>query len=187
MKKTSNMIEDVLVLKTKSGDVSAFTIIFSIYFKDLVQFAARFTNDIDDAKEIVQDTFVKLWEERELIEVEVSIKAYLLTRVKNRCIDWYRHKKVIQTYHKSLMGNSDQYDYQTDTCLLYSELEELIEKTLDMLPEPVSEAFRMNRYQSYKYSEIAEKQNVSIRTVEVRIGKALKMLRDRLHEYFIKI
>lgn len=187
VKYSVTLVEEVLISKLKIGDRTAFSYFFSAYYKDLVMFASRFTKDLNNAEEIVQDVFVILWEEHESIKINISIKSYLLKLVQNRCIDWYRHKKIIKIHNNSVMQNSPHFDYITDNYILYSELQGQIEKVLEMLPKTVSDSFRMNRYEGLKYHEIATILNVSIRTIEVRIGKALFILRKYLKDYFITI
>jgi RNA polymerase sigma-70 factor (ECF subfamily) len=181
------LVEKVLISKLKVADKSAFSTVFTAYYKDLVMFASRFTHDLNNAEEIVQDTFVRLWEEHESLKVSTSLKSYLLKMVQNKCIDWYRHKKIMQTHNDFVKEGSPQFDYDTDSYILHSEMQEQIEAALKMLPEAISEVFRMSRYKGLKYHEIADLLGVSVRTIEVRIGKALHMLRDHLKEYFFII
>jgi RNA polymerase sigma-70 factor (family 1) len=181
------LVEKVLISKLIIGDYAAFSVVFNAYYKDLVMFASRFTHELDHAEEIVQDTFVRLWEEHESLKINISLKSYLLKIVQNKCIDWYRHKKIIQSHNKSVLERPIQFDYATDSYILHSELQEQIDLALGMLPEEVSEVFRLNRYKGVKYHDIAELMNVSVRTIEVRMGKALNMLRSQLKEYFVII
>ncbi|HCI54537.1 MAG TPA: hypothetical protein DFI01_01275 [Bacteroidales bacterium] len=116
--------------------------------------------------------------------IDISLKSYLLKITQNKCIDWHRHVKVRQAYNDYMMDSQSYFEYDTENYILHSELQEQIEKALGNLPEPISDAFRMNRYKGLKYNEIAEIQNVSVRTIEVRIGKALELLRKYLKEYF---
>ena len=185
MVKQENLIEKVLVSKLKQGNKNAFSVIFIAYYKDLVLFATNFTHEIDSAEEIVQDTFAKIWEEHNAININVSIKSYLFKAVQNKCIDWHRHVKIMQKYSNEVFTNSIDYEYDTDNYLLNSEIVDLIKAALNKLPPEISQAYRMHRYEGLKYHEIAEKINVSVRTVEVRIGKALSSLRDELHDYLV--
>ena len=182
-----SLVEKVLISKLKTGDTSAFSDIFLAYYKDLVIFAARFTHDLNNAEEIVQDMFSKLWEEHESVKIDISLKSYLLKLVQNKCIDWYRHKIIMRAHNDFVIESSIKFEVDTDNYILYSELQERVDKALEMLPEPVSETFRMNRYKGLKYHEIADIFGVSVRTIEVRIGKALHLLRNCLKDYFIFI
>ena len=181
------LIEKVLIARIKTGDYPAFSCIFTAYYRDLVMFASKFVHDINTAEEIVQETFVKLWEEHESIKINTSLKSYLLKTVQNKCIDWYRHKKIIQKHDSYVLETSPGLIYDTDSYILHSELQEQIERALSQLPDEISEVFRLNRYQGLKYHEIADLFGVSVRTIEVRIGKALHMLRNHLIEYFTLI
>lgn len=180
-------IEKVLLSRLQAGDYSAFSNVFSAYYRDLVIFASRYTNDLSSAEELVQDTFVMLWEDRCSIRINTSLKSYLLKTVQNKCIDWFRHKKIVRAHQNHVLEKPPQLSLNTDSYLLYSELNERIENALRLLPDPISEAFRLNRQKGLKYSEIAEISGVSVRTVEVRIGKALHLLRRYLKDYFIVI
>ena len=179
--------EKIAFEKYKEGDKSAFSSIFIAYYPDLVMFATRFLNDLDSSQEIVQDVFVKFWEDRQKIVIASSLKSYLLKSVQNKCLDWLRHLKITDQYADTILSTSTLLDYNTENYVLRSELEYNIEKILDQLPEEFAIPFRLNRYDGLKYHEIAEKLHVSQRTVEVRIGKALYALRKNLAEYFITV
>lgn len=176
-------LEKDLLFRLKEGDCKAFSSIFTAYYRDLVIFAARFTREVNNAEEIVEDTFASLWEDRELIRISVSLKSYLLKMVQNRCIDWLRHKKLIQAHNEYSLLNSPRSINDTDNYLLHSELHEQIQIALKLLPDQLSETFQLNRERGLKYHQIAEMLGVSIRTVEVRIGKALSLLRYHLKDY----
>jgi RNA polymerase sigma-70 factor (ECF subfamily) len=182
-----SLVEKVLISKLKTGDTSAFSDIFLAYYKDLVLFAVRFTHDLNSAEEIVQDMFSKLWEEHESVKIDISLKSYLLKLVHNKCIDWYRHKMIIRSHRDFVIECSIKFEVDTENYILCSELQERVDKAIEMLPEPVSEAFRMSRYKGLKYHEIADILGVSVRTIEVRIGKALHLLRNCLKDYFVFI
>jgi RNA polymerase sigma-70 factor, ECF subfamily len=181
--KTNLIFEQLLVERLKSGDPDSFSDIFSVFYKDMVCFAYSFTHDLHAAEDIVQDTFVKLWEDHEKLNVTVSLKSILLKTIQNKCIDWHRHKKIVNNHSDYIIDNSPLYEYDTDNYVLRSELEGMIEKAIENLPEKVKEAFEMNRVEGLKYQEIAIKLNVSIRTIEVRISKALELLRKSLIEF----
>jgi RNA polymerase sigma-70 factor (family 1) len=178
-----NLYEKALLEKLRLGDKDIFSLIFSTHYQDLVTFAVTILGDFDKAEEIVQDVFVKLWEEHNTIIIKSSLKSYMLKIVQNKCIDWIRHVKVIQKYNSEVIENHVIFEHSTDSYLLKSELEDLIKDALSILPPEVTETFRMSRDEGLKYYEIAEKLNVSVSTIEVRIGKALDLLRYHLKDY----
>jgi len=187
MEKQDFIYEQILIGKMKTGDRSAFSSIFSFHYANMVSFASTFTKDLDTSEEIVQEVFVQLWENRESLMITSSLKSYLLKTIQNRCINWLKHLKVRDKYNHFMVENSSIADLDTENYILKSELEGKLEKTLQTLPKEVADAFRMNRYECKKYQEIAVIQNVSVRTIEVRIGKALSLLRESLKEYLVLI
>jgi RNA polymerase sigma-70 factor (family 1) len=177
------IFEQFLIEKLKSGDPNSFSDIFSAYYKDLVFFAYSFTHELPGAEDIVQDTFVKLWEDHEKLNITVSLKSILLKAIHNKCIDWHRHRKTVDNHCSYIINYAPLYEYNTDNYLLRSEMEEMIEKTLAKLPEKVRESYKLHRFEGLKYQEIAVLLNISIRTVEVRISKALALLRKSLVDF----
>ena len=135
-------------------------------------------------EEIVQEVFVRLWEIHVLIEISISLRSDLLKLVQNKCIDLYRHNKIKQTHNNFILKSSSQFEFDTDNYILYSELKEQLLDALERMPKPISEVFRMNRFKGLKYHEIADIMGVSVRTIEVRIGKTLYFLRNSLKDYF---
>ncbi|HEX2976516.1 MAG TPA: RNA polymerase sigma-70 factor [Bacteroidales bacterium] len=178
------ILEQFLVKKLIAGDSVAFSDIFTAYYKDLVLFAFSLTKDLCAAEDIVQETFVKLWEDHETIDIKSSLKSLLIKSVQNRFIDWYRHKKVVNNYADHILNQSPLIEVDTDSYLLRSELEGNIEMAVSNLPGKIKEAYQLSRVEGLKYREIAQKLNVSERTVEVRISKALQILRENLKALF---
>ena len=113
----------------------------------------------------------------------ISLKSILLKTIQNKCIDWHRHRKIVYNHSNYIIGNSPLYEYDTYNYILRSELEGKIEEAISNLPEKFKEAFEMNRFEGLKYQKIAARLNVSVRTVEVRISKALELLRKSLIDF----
>ncbi len=177
------LLEKVILAALKQGDKNAFSYLFTAYYRDLVLFADRLLHNSDSSEEIVQDLFVRIWEDRESLDIRFSFKSYLLKSVRNRCIDSIRHHKVREDYYGTSRYRIDNLDFSTDNYILDSELEIALTSALKKLPAELSESFRMHRQEGLKYAEIAEKLNVSVRTIEVRMGKALNLLREELREF----
>ncbi|MDP4289447.1 MAG: RNA polymerase sigma-70 factor [Bacteroidota bacterium] len=180
-------LEKILIEKLKEGDKSAFSFLFNAYYTDLVLFANTFLKDQDNSEEIVQDVFLKLWEEREVIIFTSTLKSYLLKLIQNRCLDWLRHIKVKNSYYELAINSLPLLECDTEHYILRSEIENIIEKTMTKIPFELSDTFKLNRYECLKYREIAEKLHISNRTVEDRISKVLKILKEELRDYFITI
>ena len=183
----TNIEESILSDRIKQGDSSAFSVVFSHYYKDLVMFANTFIRDKETSEEVVQDVFVKLWENKESITIKTSLKSFLLKSIQNKCIDRIRHLKIRDKYQSLILEHPVLFENDTDNYMLYSELENNLEKALKKLPADVTTTFSLSRFDGFTYHEIAEKLNVSVRTVEVRVSKALVMLREQLKDSMFTI
>lgn len=157
------------------GDEKAFKMLFDYYYKHLVIFAIRYIDDKDLSESIVQNVFVKLWEKRETLQIE-SVHAYLLTAVRNQCQNELKHQKIVRAYEKNFIPG----EWMTETVYPDQEVMARINEVIDQMPEQRRKIFKMNRLDGMRYKEIADKLEISPKTVEVQIGKALKYLRDNL-------
>ena len=181
------MEEHNLLEELKQGDKKAFSLLFNKYYKDLVLFGSNFLPNKQLCEDIVQSIFLKLWKDRESIEIATSLKSFLLRSVQNSCLDELRHKGVVHEHESYSLAFGASDDMDTDNYMLYSDLQTHLDAALSKLPQACREAFEMNRLEGLKYREIAEKLHVSERTVEVRIGKALSLLRDHLKEFLVTV
>lgn len=178
---TDNITDEVLFEKIQAGDVKAFDILFMRYYPLLCAYAKQFV-DFDDGQEIVQDVMVWFWENSSMQVIESSPKNYLFRAVKNRCLTLINRNELKQRVVNSMYENQ-QSQYEDPDFYIVEELTRNIENALSRLPETYREAFEMNRFQSMTYNEIAEKLNVSSKTVDYRIQQALKLLRVELKDY----
>jgi len=179
--------EQYLLEELRRGNKAAFTLLFRKYYKDLVLFGGNFLHDKGICEDIVQDLFVKLWTHPEKMEIDTSFKSFMLKSVQNSCIDHLRHKKVVLEHesYSALFDYDDNMD--TENYVLYSDLKDSLDEALTRLPGECRQAFQMNRFDGLKYKEIAEQLNVSERTIEVRIGKAIGLLRQYLKAFFVAV
>lgn len=168
--------EDVL-LKRK------FEILFREHFTGLCYFARKYTGDLDAAKEIVHNVFLRIWENRSDFEWEKPAKSYLFTSVYNRSLNYIRdnRKLIRQENFQALHLIADESAYSEN--LETAELESRIKQTLQRLPEKCRQVFELSRFEQKKYSEIAMQLNISVKTVETQMSKALHMLREELKDY----
>lgn len=180
--KLNQAAEHDLFVRVKNNDRLAFSILFTRYYSDLVRFAISIIHDKPGAEEIVQDLFVRLWENREGLSIS-CLKSYLLKAVQNGSIDWLRHESIKNSYagflleHPALL-RSDPEDY-----LLYSELESEIQEALAKVPAECAEVFKKSRFEALNHQEIATMMGISVRTVEDRISRTIRQLRIQLKDY----
>jgi RNA polymerase sigma-70 factor (ECF subfamily) len=168
--------------RIRQGDKEQFESLFRSSYVSLVRYAGRILKDNDDAEEIVQDLFVLLWKEREKLKIESSLNGYLFRSVHNRCLHFLDHKKVVERYARNSSGSPAEETVGPMELINYKELQDKITQVLKRLPEKCSTIFYLNRFEGLKYTEIAEKLSVSVKTVEANMGKALKEFRKELHE-----
>jgi RNA polymerase sigma-70 factor (ECF subfamily) len=180
--------KEQLLSDLKNREVKAYEELFFKYHGRLVLFALKFTDDLQAAKDIVQDTFLSLWEKAD--KINVSLKAYLFQSVKNSSLNHLRHLKIDPTvkdeaaYKISVAERMEYFDFNDPYySLLELEMEQKIEKAINSLPTKCLIVFNHSRKEHLKNKEIAEKLGVSVKTVEKHISKALSVIRLELSEY----
>ncbi len=170
-----------IIGRIRQGDLGQFETLFRSSYTSLVKYARTLIKDHDTAEEIVQDLFFRIWKNREQIKIESSLNGYLFRSVHNRCLHHIEHLKVVER-HENEMADQGAFAESPADILQYKELQARIARTLEKLPERCGQIFCMSRYEGLKYSEIAEKLSVSIKTVEANMGRALKEFRKALAE-----
>ena len=169
-------MEKELLHKLKLGDENTYQTVFNNYFPLLVAFANKYIQDLDLAKEIVQVVFVKLFEKRNSLEITTSIKSYLYKMVYNDCLNAINSQKITSRHYS-------QYARQIDIMADYLDVIEQTEKELrifkaiEKLPPQCKLILQQSRFEGKKNKVIADELNISIRTVETQISKALKLLK----------
>ena len=176
------MINDLLLIRrVKEGDIKAFETIFRKFYSPLVYYSHSITGRSDVAEDIIQDLFYTLWKEREKIEVYSSLKNYLYGAVRNRSLQFCERRKLDDNYKTSLElspGISDSGGPQESVEFL--ELENIILKSLERMPQRRVEIFKLHRFKNKKYKEIADSLSLSVKTVEAEMTKALKTIRKEI-------
>ncbi len=160
-------------------DNQAFEELFRKYFPSLMAFSRRILGNEEDAREVVHQVFVNLWEKRNDIDLSTSLKSYLFTSVNNRSLNMIRDRKKFSSEEVPESAG----DWDVSAQIESMELEEKIRGAIDSLPEKCREIFELNRFEGLKYSEIANKLDISVKTVENQMSKALKILREQLAKY----
>ncbi len=185
LNKSTYQLELQLLTRLKEDCHKSYAILFNTYYKDLVLFAGTIIQDKSICEDIVQSIFLKLWNDRNNFIIETSLKSYLLRAVRNSCLDNLRHKKIVENYANNIYALYNKNE--PEEYILYSDLYQHLKEAIDKLPDKCREAFVMSRFDELKYREIAEKLNISERTVEDRISKALAQLRIDLKDFLITI
>ena len=179
MEQTSTAIIRTLAPK----GVVAFEQLFKMHFRGLHAYAYTIVKDDAVAEDIVQNVFFKVWEKRELLEIESSHKAYLYKAVYHDSLNYLKHKKVKAAHAMHVVHQANDKVENTSGKVLTTELKERIHGALNELPEQCRTVFQMSRFEELKYREIAEMLEISPKTVENQMGKALKLLRVKLIDF----
>jgi RNA polymerase sigma-70 factor (ECF subfamily) len=170
-----------IITNLRTGDEYYFELVYKTFFAGLCSFSSQYV-PLEEAKEIVQETMLWLWEHRTSLIPELSLKSLLFTIVKNKALN-----RITQDATKSKVYQKLEQKYRQQfndpDFYLQKELTSLFNDALDKLPVEYRKAFEMNRFEKLTHKEIAEKLNVSPQTVNYRIGQALKILRKALKDY----
>ncbi len=149
----------------------------------MCHYAYSFLRDKEDAEEIVQSTFLLVWERKETLEIRTSVKPYLYAMVRNACLNVLKHQRIKERHATETMAVAAHSDESVSQLIAANELELRIKEAMDELPEQCRLVFKLSRFEELKYAEIAEQLNISIKTVENHMGKALKIMREKLKDY----
>ncbi len=172
--------EQYMLENLRNSNQGVFELVFNFYYSGLVVLADRIIKNTSVSEDIVQSVFLKLWETRETVEIR-SLRSYFIQCVKNRCIDHIRNQQVrnkFDTHYAVTEIVLAEEDLWTK-----NELAHLLEVAIADLPPRCREVFWMSRYENQKITDIANKLNISKRTVETQISKALRILRVKLVDY----
>jgi len=178
------------LLSTEAG----FRQVYMTYYPRLLRFAAEYVVDEQDAEDIVQEVFITLWEKRDTLREDTNLTAYMMTLVKSLCLNFLKHKQIVEAYSLRVQ----EEDARRETMFNYysinkfepeqmdlERLERMLLKAISELPEQCRRVFKMSRYKGMKNREIADRLNISLKTVEMHISLALKSLRAKLRDVFL--
>ena len=174
-------ISEETFLALKAGDEKAFDAVYKHYYGGLCAYASQFV-PVDEYEEIVQDVMMWLWENRQTIANEISLKSLLFTITKNKCLNTISHLQIKQRVHEKLYQKFIT-QFEDPDFYIPGELMEKLDQAIKGLPEDYRKAFEMNRFDDLTYKEIAAQLHVSEKTIAYRISQALKTFRIELKDY----
>lgn len=160
------------------GSQIQFEKLFRELFTPLCGFSMKYVRDLDEAKNLVHDAFIALWERFESLPADTNYRSYLYTSVRNKSLNNLRDRKI----HLSVEAVEEGVDNASEK-LISNELEREITLAINSLPEKCRIIFEMSRFEELKYVEIAEKLGLSVKTVEAQMSKALSILRKHLADF----
>jgi RNA polymerase sigma-70 factor (ECF subfamily) len=178
---------DQLITTLKAGDIAAFEMLFRTYYQSLCNYAYTFVHDRVEAEEIVQSTFLNVWEKRDNIAVHTGIKPYLYAMVRNACLNVLKHEKIKQRHAAMEIATGERSAESVTRAIEATELEHRIVEAMNRLPEQCRLVFKLSRFEELKYAEIADQLDISVKTVENHMGKALRIMREQLKDYLLML
>lgn len=185
-----NLDDKRLLEEFKKNNLGAFEQFFKANQPPLVAYANKFLDDWEASRDIVQEVFLSLWENKDKANITTSLRSYLFTSVRNQCVNTIKHKIVVQKHSDNALAQLRElemsyYALESDTHskLYETEIGKKIEETINDLPEQCRITFELSRFEGLKSQEIAKKMEVSVRTVETQIYRALKVLKESLKDY----
>ncbi|HEY4787604.1 MAG TPA: RNA polymerase sigma-70 factor [Bacteroidales bacterium] len=189
----ADIINDELIRELKSGNQHAFDTIFKKYYTFLCIEARGYFKNHQLTEEIVCDVFTKLWQNREYLDIELSLREYLIKAVHNNCISYYRMQKVQEKLKHEVDENQKKAYSLMDISenpleyTIMNEFEKHINEAIESLPTRYKQAFKLSRFDQMTYEEIAVEMGISINGVKMNMKKALEFLREKLSDYLISI
>lgn len=185
MSTISAIDERELLARLRTGDTSAFDAIFRAHYALLVRVGESMLRERATAEEIAQDVMLELWRRREQLDVTDSVRGYVLQATRNRALNHLRHRAIERRSEPQLIESAARAPL-ADAATRESELEAAIRAAIAELPDRCRTVFELSRGEGLKYAEIATRLGISVKTVEVQMGKALRLLRERLKPWLPK-
>ncbi len=182
----SKLSDNELLSLLQSGDRACFNEIYQRYGNLLYIYAAKMTEDSEDAGDIVQEVFLSLLSKPDL-EIKKTLSSYLYSAVRYKIFDLFAHRKVRSGYAESLQQFIDNGEYITDNYVRERELSRLVEKEISLLPAKMRMVFESSRKANLSQKQIAEKYNISEKTVKKQINNSIKILKLKLGKLILFI
>ena len=175
--------DKILIIFIKQGNTKAFRLFFDRYHKKLYHFAYSILKSREEAEEVVQEVFTKIWELRQQLDDSTSWGGYLFKATRNLSLNVLRKRINERYYAESISRNPTLEDHGTSSGIDHNELKSFYENALLEIPEKRRQVFILSREEGLSYKEIAEKLNISVNTVDTQIRRTLDFLREKLKEF----
>ncbi|KIO75793.1 RNA polymerase [Pedobacter lusitanus] len=177
--------DEELIILLKEDDQSAYTELYNRYWSKLYRVAYNQLKIAEEAEEIVQDIFIDIWKRRKTIQLTSALNNYFAVAVKYKVIKTLAKRNHQHQYSKEALYIHSNNDNSTQEWLEFDDLKEQLSKLVDQLPDKCQKVYKLSREEENSYKQIAEKMNISEKTIESHINKALKYLRTNINYYFI--
>ena len=186
---------NLIIKQLQDGNEKVFEQIVREYWPRMFKFALIYTQNNETSQELVQDTFLVLWNNRAILKDNTNLITYLMVVLRNKCLNLLEQTRIRQLYieeidDETIYQRANLYVLQDEASQIVEseDLHKAIERAVSKLPEKTREVFMLSRYDGLKNQQIAETKNISQKTVEYHISKALQILKEELpQDYWIWI
>ena len=171
--------------KIREGDRKSFSELYISNFNLMCDFGVSITQDEEVTRELVQDVFLSIWVNRREWQPKGTIRSYLYRAIKNRCLDYLKHKKIEKKWQEIMRNSRSENEATPHDDYARVELESIVQKAVNKLPKKQKMVFLLSRVQGLKYREIAEVMEISEKTVENQMAHALRKLREHVNKIYV--
>lgn len=179
----TNLSEQEIIKAIREGNTETFRQVFDACYETLCQYAFTILKNAEEAEDIVQFMFLKLWDKRETLDIKKTVRSYLFRSVYHRCINHLEHKTIVRNHQRNSKSIPALHTQQPE--VFPDELEESVRRAIDRLPPKCRTIFILSRYEELTYAEIAKRLNISVNTIQNQICKALRILREELKDMMV--
>ncbi|MHC1706331.1 MAG: RNA polymerase sigma-70 factor [Bacteroidales bacterium] len=180
---TSQENPDILLCREiRNGNKAAFEKVFRIYYASLCSYASTLSGSYEEAEEIVQDVFFRIWQDKDKLDIQISLKAYLFRAIRNGCLNHIKHEKIKINYARETVAIQNNTQPAWHHPMESRESQQRVMTAIEKLPSERQKIFRMIRLEERKYKEVAGILGISVKTVENQMGKAMRFLREELKD-----
>lgn len=177
----NNLSDDILVIRIRNDNEDAFKELFDRYSRKLYYFALRYLHNNEESEELVQTVFINLWEHRKSLDENLSVKSYIYRSAVNYIYNHLKKAALRARFIDSELVKGKITSDLTYEQILLNDMDRSINSIIDTLPRQQKKIFLLSRYENLTHQEIAEKLDLSVRTVENQVFRALKVIRSKLH------
>lgn len=176
----SAVSDDVLTGRLRNDDQLAFEVLYNRYFRKIYYFSLKFLQNKVETEDVVQNAFISLWEHRKTLDINQSVKSYLFKTVSNLIYNCLKRRAIRSRYIEYELKKSDNFSNLTYDQVYFHDLEKSIDRIVTNLPPQQQRIFYMSRGDGFSYEKIAERLDISVRTVENQIYRTLRVIRKSL-------
>ncbi len=175
-----NYNDSSLVIRIRNDSREAFKLLYDRYYKKLYYFSLRYLENREEAEEVIQSVYMNVWEHRKSLDETMSVKSYIYKSAINCIYNHLKKKAICSRFVEMELQKGESQAYQTYDQIFFHDLEMSINSIVETLPPQQQKIFQLSRFEGLSHEEIAQKLDISVRTVENQVYRALKIIKSKL-------